>query len=120
VRLRKARGMTQADLAAALGVTQGMVSFYEKGTADPAAQTLAKLARVLDVSADELLGLKKLSKTDRKHGAEDMRLVRRLMKAAELPERERRSVLHYIDAMIAVRRQRSTKSDDSKSAAKDD
>lgn len=54
--LRKARGMNQKALAEAVGATQGAVSQWELGIAEPRGRQIARLAEALDVSADYLLG----------------------------------------------------------------
>jgi Zn-dependent peptidase ImmA (M78 family)/DNA-binding XRE family transcriptional regulator len=46
---RRAKGMMQADLAAALGVTQASVSYWERGLRVPEPDVLARLADELDV-----------------------------------------------------------------------
>lgn len=53
---RKDRGMTQQELAERLSVTRQTVSRWESGTALPDVETVAKLAGILQVSADTLLG----------------------------------------------------------------
>ena len=53
--LRKARGMSQEDLAAALGVTRQTVSRWEVGSALPDAENLLQLSLLFEVSADYLL-----------------------------------------------------------------
>ena len=56
-RLRKTAGYTQVELAAELDVTQRMISYYEGHSEFPPSPMLPKLARLLNVSADELLGI---------------------------------------------------------------
>ncbi len=46
---RRAKGMMQADLAAALGVTQASVSYWERGLRVPEPDVLGRLADELDV-----------------------------------------------------------------------
>jgi transcriptional regulator with XRE-family HTH domain len=53
--LRAARGMTQAQLAAAIGVSQPRIAEVEAGDANPRLATLAKIAHALGVSLSELL-----------------------------------------------------------------
>lgn len=54
---RDAAGLSQQELAQAIGKTVGAISQMERGKIEsPAADTLARLAVALDVSADELLG----------------------------------------------------------------
>ena len=46
--------MTQKELAHKLGVTQGAVSQWEKGIANPKVDKLPLLARILGCSIDDL------------------------------------------------------------------
>lgn len=54
--LRKARGLTQEQLAQAMGVTVGAVSKWEKGGCCPDMQLLPELAEFFGTSVDVLLG----------------------------------------------------------------
>jgi len=53
-RLRKAKGMSQAQLAAAVGVTPGAVGQYESGITSPSLKTAMLLASVLGCKIDDL------------------------------------------------------------------
>ena len=48
--------MTQRDLAAASGLTEAAVSRYISGAREPRAVTIAKIAKTLNVTPQELLG----------------------------------------------------------------
>ena len=52
---RKARGLTQEELAVRLNVVRQTVSKWEKGISVPDADTLQKLADILEVSVSQLL-----------------------------------------------------------------
>lgn len=52
---RKAERKSQAELAEALGVTQGAVSQWETGLTMPTLPMLAKIAEVLHCTTDALL-----------------------------------------------------------------
>ena len=52
--LRKERGLTQAELAAALGISRQAVSKWEKGQAIPSADNLLALSRVYEMTVEEL------------------------------------------------------------------
>ena len=54
---RKQKHMSQAELASLLGVTQQAVGKWESGKSSPDPATVAKLAEILDTTADYLLGL---------------------------------------------------------------
>ena len=51
-------GMTQTDLANAIGVKQDYVSRWERGYSDLSAEMAFKICTVLDISLNELLGWK--------------------------------------------------------------
>ncbi|MSR71601.1 MAG: XRE family transcriptional regulator [Candidatus Taylorbacteria bacterium] len=54
-RIRTKKGMSQGNIARALGVSRGFISTIENGKANPTLSTITKLAKALGVSADELL-----------------------------------------------------------------
>jgi transcriptional regulator with XRE-family HTH domain len=54
--LRKHQNITQQDLADQLAVQRTMISAYEDGRSEPKLATLQKLAEILEVAVDELLG----------------------------------------------------------------
>ena len=58
---RLLRGMTQQDIADALGESSGRVVYnWEKGIGRPDCEKIARLCELLDVSADELIGCKSM------------------------------------------------------------
>lgn len=57
--LRKEKGMTQAELAGQMGVTDKAVSKWERDLSCPDVSSLPLLAEVLGVSLDELMQVKK-------------------------------------------------------------
>jgi transcriptional regulator with XRE-family HTH domain len=54
---RKALGLNQAELSDLTGISQGQISRYEIGDNEPTAEVLIRLARVLQTTADYLIGL---------------------------------------------------------------
>lgn len=68
---RQKRNMTQAELAALLNVTPQAVSRWEMNISYPDVVMLPKIAQVLQVSADELLGIEPLE--NRKSGQDKER-----------------------------------------------
>lgn len=97
--LRKERGLTQKELAERLAVSQPVVSDYEHDVIRIPADVVVAIARVLDVSADELLGLKR--EPPSRAGVKNRRLSRRLQAIDALPKRDQEALLRTIDAFIS-------------------
>lgn len=57
--LRKAKGMSQVELAKRLGVTKQSVSNWENDNIQPSVEMVVKLAGIFSVSTDYLLGLER-------------------------------------------------------------
>ena len=55
-RLRRSRGMTQAELAAKLGISKSAVSMYERGNREPELDLLETMADLFGVTASTMLG----------------------------------------------------------------
>ena len=54
---RRSRGLTQGDLAKAVGVTAQAVSKWERGNSCPDIAILDEVARALSISVSDLLGI---------------------------------------------------------------
>ena len=87
--IRKSRGLTQAELGAAVGVSNRVIAYYEQDDAQPPGAMLVDLARVLAVTTDELLGAKPPKGLSDPKTA---RLVKRLRRIEELPPADQRAV----------------------------
>lgn len=55
--IRKQNGLTQKEVAEHLSIHQSNVSDWENNTSRPEYENLIKLARLYDVTIEELLGL---------------------------------------------------------------
>lgn len=97
-RLRKARGITQVELAAHLDTTQTLVSDYELDRRRLHAEMIVRVAKVLGVTTDELLGSKAL----RGAGSAplSLRLTRRLHRIEELSPARQKLVLQTLDTLL--------------------
>ena len=95
--LRLRQGLTQADLAAKLGIKQPMLSLYEQGDVRLPAVLLVSFTAALGVSSDEILGA---HETHSNGHLEDRALVRRLMKVSKLSRRDRQTLLRTIDRFL--------------------
>ncbi len=98
--IRKQRGITQVELAQAIGTGQNIVSDYERGKLRPNPTMLSKLAVALKVSSDEILGLVATANGAPLSG----RFLRRLRAVEELPRRDQEALLRTIDAFLSARK----------------
>lgn len=62
-RLRIENGLTQEELAKEVGVSQSAIYLWENGKTDITGGCIVLLAKVLNVSADEILGIEPLPST---------------------------------------------------------
>jgi transcriptional regulator with XRE-family HTH domain len=96
--LRKTRGLTQVQLADALGTTQRVISYYETEAELPPSTAIIPLARVLEVSTDELLGLKP-TEPNGNSSVQKQRLWKRFQKMEVLPTKDQRAVIRLINSL---------------------
>jgi transcriptional regulator with XRE-family HTH domain len=99
--LRKTRGLTQVQLAEALGTTQRVISHYETNAELPPSSIIIPLARVLAVSTDELLGLKP-ARSNGNSSVEKQRLWKRFQKMEALPTKDQRAVIRLINSLAGT------------------
>ena len=96
--LRKARSITQVQLAEALGVSQQTVQAYEVGRRRIPVSTLRLLAKTLDASLDELMV--EGEPAPRKRGPVPQ-VQRQLERISALPKPKQRAVMDVIEALLA-------------------
>ena len=101
--MRKERGLTQTELAKALGLSQSMMSDYERGELRLHGELILQIVQILDVSADDLLGLSAQGKPNGKQpqrATRNKQLLNRLHKIDDLPKRDRDALMRTIDAFL--------------------
>jgi transcriptional regulator with XRE-family HTH domain len=95
-RYRKTQGLTQQQLADSIGIDQNLVSDYERGMIRLYDEMVGRFALALNVSADELLGLKANSELP----DVSLRIARRFQEIEKLPDTKRKHVLRAIDDLL--------------------
>lgn len=94
---RQARGITQVELAEALGTYQTVVSAIERGVRGLTVQQVAKLASILGASLDDILG----PGSRKSNGTlKDRRFLRRFEKIERLSKRDKQALLKNIDMFL--------------------
>lgn len=87
-----------------IGSSQRAISGYETVAEYPPTAVVVELAKVLKVSADELLGLKPPPKTARsKEDPETRRLWKRFQQVLSLPEKDRRAVIRLVNSLVSAK-----------------
>jgi len=102
VAVRKARGITQVQLAEMIGSSQRALSSYERGISYPSPPVLADLARALNTSADKLLGVTPLPRQEPAGDAEVRRLWKKFQRLLSLPEKDRRAVTRLVNSLVTL------------------
>ena len=91
--LRKAKKLSQGDLAKQSGVSREMIGKYERGEAVPSIEAAKKIADALEVSLDYLVGAS--SQT-----AFDKRTPDRIQDLEQLEENKKQTLYDLIDTYI--------------------
>ncbi len=97
--LRKARNLTQAQLAEVLGVAQQTVQGYEAGSRRIPVSTLPVVASTLSVSLDELFGSQ--PQVARSKRGPVPQWQQQIQAVAQLPKARQRLVSEMLRAMLA-------------------
>ena len=98
-RLRKEKGLSQGELAKQMGLTPGLVSDYERNRLRPHPEMTARFALALEVSTDELLGIK-LSKNKINGNTPSLKILRRMIKIEALTPTKQKVLLQNIDMFL--------------------
>lgn len=95
--LRKSRGMTQAELARAIGVSPQAVFAYELGERRISVLVLAKLAKIFSTPVGDLVGMSK--PLHERKGRLSPRCMRHAERLQALSKTQQRFVVRIIDVL---------------------
>jgi len=95
---RKATGMSQAELAKVLGVPQSTVGYWEIASKPPRSDVLPKLAKVLGVRVEDILGSAPIAPASRPGPVG--KLQRAFEHASVLPRRQQELVVEFVDTLV--------------------
>ena len=96
--IRKAKGLTQQELASTVGITQTLLSSYERGRLRIAAEMLAQIALALGASADQILGIEQ-EKESEGLGV-SRKILKRMRQIEALPASQQRALLTNVDMFL--------------------
>lgn len=103
--LRRDAGLTQTELALAIGEKQQTVAYWERSSRPPRSDAIPKLARVLGIPVDALLSDSAAPPTPTKpvHAGKVQKLFEEV---ARLPRRQQDKVVEFVSAFIDQYKQR--------------
>ncbi len=98
---RLALGLTQKELAQKIGVTQRVVTYWERESVSIRPEQLNALADALGVSADDLMGRATTKKT-RQSGPAPVGKIRRVFEdVSRLPRYQQLKIVEVVEALVA-------------------
>lgn len=96
-KIRKEKGYTQQMLADALGVTQRVITYYEKESERIPAVKIAEIAKIFGMSTDELIGIAKEKQTQ---GAPKNAYLKRKLKIVEqFNKKDQKTITNIIESI---------------------
>jgi transcriptional regulator with XRE-family HTH domain len=96
---RKARGITQVELAKILGIAQQTLAHYEGGTVRIAIATLTIVAKALDATIEDLIGIPSAKAIGKRGPAPKLQL--QLEQVSRLPKAKQLAIAQVLDSMLA-------------------
>lgn len=99
---RKAQGLTQVQLAEALGVSQQAVTAYENGQRRVPISLLPLLAQTLGTTVEDVIGVQ-VTRTAGKRGPQK-KIQQQLEQIEALPKAKQRVIAQVLDSMLASQR----------------
>lgn len=96
--LRKAAGLSQSELARALGIPQSSVAYWETAAKPPRSDILPKLAKLLGVRVEDVLGSAPVAAVSRPGPVG--KLQRALEQASALPRRQQMLVVEFVNTLV--------------------
>lgn len=101
--LRKQKGFSQEELASRLHVVRQTISKWEKNLSVPDADTLIRLAEILEVSVSELLGLKIETENENGNVTNDVaKQLSRINEQLAIKNRRSRRIWKTVAIILAV------------------
>jgi transcriptional regulator with XRE-family HTH domain len=95
--LRKTRGYSSAQFARLAGISEDMLTYYERRATNPSAEFVRKAAEVLNAPIEDLHGIAK--KRGGKSGPPSQ-LEQRIAALRELPRERQKIVLQVLDTFL--------------------
>lgn len=106
---RKAKGLTQAQVAEIMGVEKETISRMENGVISPTLPRLQQIAEILECSPSDLFRTGPVKAADHAQSIGEM--------IQDLPQNERMLVVSFVSEVVKVFKARASASDEEKDGA---
>ena len=103
--IRKAKGMSQKEVALTLEMDQSQYSKIENGKTDPYFSTIEKITGALDINLNDLLAPDDVFKDVNSF---DKSFIEKLQLVDQLEEEEKKSMFSIIDSLVSKKRLKIT------------
>jgi len=94
-RIRKQKGLSQIELSDRIGVSQQVITNYERGIREPNIETLLKIAGALDVTVEAIIADKPIKPDEQTSRA----LQKRIEQVKKLPREKQKAFISFVDAL---------------------
>lgn len=96
--LRKNAGLSQTELAKAIGVSQQTVAYWETSAVPPRSDVLPKMAKALSVRVDDILGDAPVNAVRQPGPVGEFQ--RTFDEVRKLPRKQQRKVIEMVQALV--------------------
>lgn len=94
-KFRKACGLSQIELGEKLGVTQQVITNWERDLREPNVETLLKIAGIFEITLEQLVGQKNADINEQTSRA----LQKRFELIKKLPPEKQKAFMTFVDAL---------------------
>ncbi len=102
IRFRIEKGYTQRELAARSGISPRMIAHYETHVSNPPLDKIEALAKALDISISQLLGINEIEEPVSDFlSSVDSRTLKQLKRIIQLTPDQRAVVYRMVDALLS-------------------
>ena len=96
-KIRKQKGLSQTELGERIGVSQQVITNYERGIREPSIEMLLKISGALNISIENLIGEKQIKPNDETSRA----LQKRFEQIKKLPSEKQKAFITMVDAFTS-------------------
>jgi len=103
IHLRTLKGLSQKDLAKLTGISPRMIFHYEKHVSHPSIEKVEIIAKALNVSIGQLLGLENNKSTNSEiddFGKQNVKTIKQLKKILKLNPIDRSTIYKMVDVLL--------------------